>query len=108
MRAIKLTIMLAGAVSASGCGILNASGSAATRWAAIDRARAEKANPSMSADAAKICKTMPVTGSTLPKRVCSTQAEWDAADAQNRAAAEDFNREMRSGNAEPGRDGIQR
>lgn len=108
MRAVSIAVVLAGAVSASGCGILNASGSAATRWAAIERARAEKANPSMGADAARICKTMPVTGSTLPKRVCSTQAEWDAADAQNRAAAEDFNREMRSGNPEPGRDGVQR
>ncbi len=108
MRAVSLAVMLAAVFSMTGCGLLNASGSAATRWAALDKARAEKANPTTSADASRVCRTMNATGSNVPKRVCSTQTEWDATDAQNRADTEDLNREMRSGNAEPGRDGTQR
>lgn len=98
--------MLAGALSVTACGFMNAGGSAASRWARLEEARLAKANP--SPDGAQICRTMRATGTNVPQRVCSTQAEWDATDAQNRADAENFSREMRSGNHEPGRDGVER
>jgi hypothetical protein len=101
----SLAIVLAATLSVAGCGLLNASGGAATRWAAIDKGRLEKTSGAASADAGRICKNMKATGSNVPQRVCSTQAEWDAADAQNRADAEDLTREMRSGSSTFGRTG---
>jgi hypothetical protein len=47
----------------------------------------------------KICRTMPVTGSLAPKRVCSTQAEWDAFDKQARETSDRFDEQRRSGGA---------
>lgn len=106
MRIVITCLLLAGAVSVGGCGFLKPGGSAETRWANLEKTRAAKANPQAGQE--QICRSLKVTGSNLPQRVCSTQAEWDAADAQARTDAETFNREMRSGNGEPGRDGVQR
>lgn len=46
----------------------------------------------------KICKSMPVMGSNFPKRVCSTQAEWDRFNEETYKSVEDFDRDRRSGN----------
>ena len=46
----------------------------------------------------KICKSMPVMGSNFPKRVCSTQAEWDKFKEDTYKSVEDFDRDRRSGN----------
>ena len=91
-----VAIAVAGVVALSGCTLLTPSGSAATRWAALDKSRAAKAGGS-GADA-RICKTMSVMGSNFPQKVCSTQAEWDAFDAETGASADEFTAGRRSGN----------
>jgi hypothetical protein len=45
----------------------------------------------------KICKSMPVMGSNFPKRVCSTQAEWDKFNDETYKSVEDFDRDRKSG-----------
>ena len=45
----------------------------------------------------KICKSMPVMGSNFPKRVCSTQAEWDKFNEETYKSVEDFDRDRKSG-----------
>lgn len=92
MAAVGLAVL-------GGCaGLLKPSGSAATRWAALEKSRAEKANASLAGE--QICKNMPVMGSNFPKKVCSTQAEWDEFDAQMRQSANDFDNQRRTGNVE--------
>lgn len=89
-------------VLSAGCSnFLNPGGAAAARWAALEKSRA--ANVAGVSDAEKICKVMPVTGSNMPKKVCSTQAEWDTAQKEQREAAEQFNADLRnnSGNVLP-------
>jgi len=103
MRAGSVALVLAGALSASACSFLNPSGSAASRWANLEKTRAMKADPQLAAK--QVCKSMKITGSNLPTRVCSTQAEWDAREELERQAAEDFNTRMRDGNVAPGTDG---
>jgi hypothetical protein len=44
----------------------------------------------------KICKNVPVTGSNMPRRVCSTRAEWDAYAKKGREGVEQFDNDMRS------------
>ena len=90
-----VAIAVAGVIALSGCTLLTPSGSAATRWAALDKSRAAKAGG--GADA-RICKSMSVMGSNFPQKVCSTQAEWDAFDAETRASADEFAASRRSGN----------
>ena len=106
MRTVMLAVMLTGVFAMGGCSFLNAGGAAKTRWANIEKQRAMKANPELAGQ--QICKSVPITGSNLPQRVCSTQAEWDAAEQLALQDAENFNRQMRDGNAEPGRDGVER
>ncbi len=93
-----VAIALASIAALSGCTLLTPSGSAATRWAALEQSRAAKAGG--SGPDARICKTMSVMGSNFPQKVCSTQAEWDAFDEQTRASADEFTAERRSGNTE--------
>lgn len=107
MRILPFAAALAAALALGACGgFMTAGGAAAKRWAALEKARIAKANADPNDP--QVCRTTTVTGSVVPQRICSTQAEWDATDAMARADAEAFNREMRSGNAEPGRDGMQR
>lgn len=90
---------IAGFVTLSACStLLTPSGSAAARWAALEKSRAEAA--SAQAGERKICKNMPVMGSHFPEKVCSTQAEWDALDEQTRQSAEQFDSDRRSGRTE--------
>jgi hypothetical protein len=93
MRQIALGVVgiaLLGACSS----LMTPSGSAATRWAKLEKSRADKAS---GANVGKICKTMTQTGSNFPQKVCSTQAEWDEFDKQARRSAEDFDAVRRSG-----------
>lgn len=94
----RVAIALAGLVAVSGCTLITPSGSAATRWAALEKSRAAKAAGG-GADA-RICKTMSVMGSNFPQKVCSTQAEWDAFDEETRASADEFTTGRRSGNTD--------
>lgn len=100
MRIVTLAIALASAVSLSACSFLNPGGAAAARWAALDKARAAKSAGATDAD--KICKVMPVTGSTLPKKVCSTQAEWDTVEREQREASDKFNSDLRNNSGNVG------
>ena len=102
MRTVTLAVALTGALTTSACSFMNPSGSAATRWDNIDKARAMKANPELAA--AQICRSIKVTGSNLPTRVCSTQAEWDAQEELDRQASEEMNSRMRDGSRTPGVD----
>lgn len=100
MRRIAIALLAVGAGTATlgGCSnFLTASGSAATRWAALEKSRAAKA---AGGDAGKICKTMPVMGSNFPQKVCSAQAEWDAFDDETRQSVDDFDNQRRSGNTD--------
>ena len=45
----------------------------------------------------KICKSMPVTGSMNPKRVCSTQAEWDAFDKTAKEVSDKYDEQRKQG-----------
>lgn len=93
-----VAIGLAGVFLLSGCGgFLTPSGGAATRWAALEKSRAAKAN---GAEAGKICKTMSVMGSNFPQKVCSTQAEWDAFNEQQRKTVDEFDAGRRAGNTD--------
>ena len=58
-----------------------------------------------SKDPGKICKRMPVTGSNMPQRVCSTADEWAAYDKANRAAAEVFDEDRRQNAGQSATDG---
>lgn len=94
-----VVIAMLGAVGLGGCaGLLTPSGSAATRWAALEKSRAEKAAGGPSADL--ICKNMPVMGSNFPQRVCSTQAEWDQFDEETRQSVDSFDEQRRAGNVQ--------
>jgi hypothetical protein len=106
MRQIVLAAALAGLASLGACNFLTPSGGAAARWAAIENARAARANPTANAD--KICKSMTPTGSIMPQRICSTQAEWDAFDRESSKTVDAFNDLRGAGSVEPGREGIER
>lgn len=94
MRLVGIAIF--GIAMSGGCAsLLTPSGTAATRWAALEQARAAKAE---GAQEEKICKNMSVMGSNFPKKVCSTKAEWDQFDEQQRAAADEIDRQRRTGN----------
>jgi hypothetical protein len=45
----------------------------------------------------KICKRLAVTGSNMPKRICSTAAEWAAYEKQKREEADQFNQDLKNG-----------
>lgn len=94
----RAALAIAGLVSVGACStLLTPSGSAATRWAALEKSRAEAATKTSER---KICKNMPVMGSHFPEKVCSTQAEWDAFDEQTRQSADQFDSDRRSGRTE--------
>jgi hypothetical protein len=110
MRLVALAATVVGFALLGGCGgFLNASGGAATRWAAIEDAREAKAIAAAdpTASVGKICKSMTATGTIMPQRVCSTQAEWDAFDAETGKSADIFNQLRNSGTVEPATEGSQ-
>lgn len=86
---------LAGVLFLGGCAsLLTPSGSAATRWAALEKSRAAKA---AGTEQTKICKNMTVMGSNFPQKVCSTAEEWDAFNAKQLETADEFDRQRRAG-----------
>lgn len=96
-----VVVAVAGIVVLGGCSnLLAPSGSAATRWAALEKTRAAKA--SGNPDEGKICKSMTVMGSNFPQKVCSTQAEWDAFNEQERTKVDQFDADRRAGATESG------
>lgn len=88
---LLLTVSMVGGCSS----LMTPSGSAAARWERLDKQRAAKAAGIASN---QICKTMTVMGSNFPQKVCSTQEEWDAFNADQLKTAEEFDRNRRSGN----------
>lgn len=104
MRIAIIAAGLAGPLLLSGCSnFLNPGGAAAARWAAVEQARAAKVAGVSNAD--KVCKVMPVTGSTMPKKICSTQAEWEVVERQQREASEQFNSDLRNNSGNVGSSG---
>jgi hypothetical protein len=98
MRHVAVAVL--GVVMLGACAsLVTPSGSAATRWAALEKSRAAKAAGS---EAGKICKNMTVMGSNFPQRVCSTQEEWDQFNEQQRQTADDFDAGRRAGNTDNG------
>jgi hypothetical protein len=96
-----VAVALAGVLALSACStLLTPSGSAATRWAKLEKSRAEAAKGPTGER--KICKTMTTMGSNFPQKVCSTQAEWDAFDEQTRQSADEFDAGRRAGNTDSG------
>ena len=94
VAAVGVMIMLGGCAN-----FLVASGSAADRWATLEKARAAKQYAAASGEA-QVCKTMPVMGSNMPQKVCSTQEEWDEFDRQTGASVEAFDKDRRQGNTQ--------
>lgn len=89
---------LAGVFVLAGCqSLLNPSGSAAARWASLEKSRAAKA---AGAEQRMICKDMPVMGSNFPKKVCSTPEEWKAFNDQQLQTADEFDRQRRAGSTD--------
>jgi hypothetical protein len=87
---------LAGILLLCGCAsLMTPSGSAAARWAALEKSRAAKA---AGVEGEKICKNMSVMGSNFPQRVCSTPEEWKAFEEEQLKTAEEFDRQRRAGN----------
>lgn len=85
-------------VTTSACtSLITPSGSAATRWAGLEKSRAAAASGSTER---KICKDMVVMGSHFPKKVCSTAAEWDAFNEETRKSADEFDAGRRAGNTD--------
>jgi hypothetical protein len=97
MRAVVL-VVLSLPLLASCASLLTPNGSAATRWARLERERAYKANPAAAQD--KICKNVHVMGSNFPQKICSTKEEWDRFNEEQLKTAEEFDRERRSGNTD--------
>jgi hypothetical protein len=95
---MRLALLAAGVIiMLGGCAnFLVASGPAADRWAALEKARAAKQYAAASGQG-QICKTMPVMGSNMPQKVCSTQEEWDEFDRQTRESVEAFDKDRRQG-----------
>jgi hypothetical protein len=94
MRLVSAAVF--GVIMLGGCaGLLTPSGTAATRWAALEKSRAAKAAGEQED---KICKNMSVMGSNFPQKVCSTAEEWEKFDEQQRAAADEIDRQRRTGN----------
>lgn len=93
-----LVVAISGVVMLSGCAsLLTPSGSAATRWAALEKSRAAKA---AGVESTQICKTMSVMGSNFPQKVCSTQDEWDQFNAEQRQSVDLFDSARRAGNTD--------
>ena len=87
------TVAIAGAmIMLCGCSSLPASTSVAGAGAAQQLADASGEE--------KICKNMRVMGSNMPKRVCSTQAEWDAFDKETRASVDAYDNDRKQGNTQ--------
>lgn len=94
-----VAVALAGVMALSGCAtLLTPSGSAATRWAKLEKSRAEAAKGPNGER--KICKTMMQMGSNFPQKVCSTQAEWDQFNEEARKSADEFDAGRRAGNTD--------
>ena len=106
MRLVVFAAALAGVVSLGACHFTTPSGSAAARWERLEAARAAKANPA-PAGAKKICKSIVPIGSIMPQRVCSTESEWAAFDAETGKTADSFNQLRRSGTLAPATEGSQ-
>lgn len=70
MRILFAVTCLAASIANAGC----TSAPPATQVSSAD-GQTTQADPN-----ARSCRSMVVTGSALPKRVCQTQAEWDAYD----------------------------
>jgi hypothetical protein len=96
-----VTIAVAGVVTAlGGCAnFLVPSGPAAERWDALEKARAAKQYAVVSGEE-PICKNMPVMGSNIPQKVCSTPAEWDEFDRQARESVDVFDKDRKQGNTQ--------
>lgn len=93
-------IAIVGVVMMGGCAnFLVPSGSAADRWATLEKARAAKQHAAAS-DEGQICKNMPVMGSNMPRKVCSTQEEWDKFERQTRESVEAYDRDRKQGNTQ--------
>jgi hypothetical protein len=63
---------------------------------ATTNATEQAAKPIALADASsdkKICRRMPVMGSNMAKKVCSTAEEWAAFDSKGRRDVEEFDRQ---------------
>jgi hypothetical protein len=94
-----IVAVTAAIVMLSGCSsLMTASGSAAKRWAALDEARAAKANAATGSG--KICKDVKVMGSNFPQKVCSTQEEWDVFDKQTRESVDVYDQQRKQGNTQ--------
>ena len=92
--------ILASSLVLSGCtSLLTPSGSAATRWAKLEKQREARA---AGTDVNQICKTMTVMGSNFPQKVCSTQEEWDQFDEDQLKKVEDVTAARRAGNTDAG------
>ena len=110
MRLVVFAAALAGVVSLSACSFLTPSGSAAARWERLEAAREAKANPPTEVAAAtgkKICKSITPIGSVMPKRVCSTESEWEQFADETGKTADGFNQLRRSGALAPATEGSQ-
>ena len=93
-------IVIAACVVTGGCGhFLTPSGSAANRWAALEVARNARQQAAVSGDG-QICKSMPVMGSNMPKKVCSTKEEWDEFDQQMHESVDAFDKDRKQGNTQ--------
>jgi hypothetical protein len=104
MRLVGIAAAFAGILSLGACHTAP-SGDAAASGVAIEQTRAAKLDQTASAE--KICKKITPTGSIMPKRVCYTQSEWDAFEAETAKSADKFNEYRRSGSTEPGTEGAQ-
>jgi hypothetical protein len=83
-------VAVVGAMITGGCAtLLTPSGSAADRWATLEKARAAKQHAALSGEEL-ICKSMPVLGSNMPQKVCSSQEEWDRFDKAGQEGLENI------------------
>lgn len=80
--------------------LVTPSGSAATRWAALEKSRAAKANAGPGVGEKVICKDMKVMGSNFPKKVCSTPEEWDVFDQEAHASVDAYDKDRKAGNTQ--------
>jgi hypothetical protein len=90
-----VAVAMVAVLLSSGCAnLLTPSTNAAARWAAQAKAREAReggrlklvSNPNDK----KLCKEMPVIGSNMRKRVCSSESEWESYDTAERLKTEDI------------------
>jgi CRISPR/Cas system CMR subunit Cmr4 (Cas7 group RAMP superfamily) len=60
--------------------------------AAVPAASSDRPVVYTTDESPRVCRSLRITGTRMPKRVCATEAEWAVADANGKEAADELSR----------------